>query len=385
MHVLQTPVRFYPDVGGVESHVRELSSRLVDRDHAVTVLCAETDDAPRRETVEGVSVVRLSSPCSIANTDLTPWLPVAAIRLARRVDIIHTHLPTPWSADISALAGAVTGTPVVVTYHNDIVGDGIFDRVAGAYNATALRVTLRLADRIIVTRAEYAAESNLLPRYGSAVRTVRNGVDVERFQPSTVAPSEQRSIGLDPGSETVFFLSVLDEYHGYKGLDVLLEAMAELAGRETDPPQLVVGGDGPRLEHYKSLARELGVAELVTFVGYLAAGDVPTAYNAADVFVLPSTSAKQEGFGLVALEALACETPVITTDIVGVAEEIADGGFGAVVSPNDPIGLADAISAVLRDQPDVHAGRQLCLEDYSWESSVDDLLGVYRSVLEAES
>jgi glycosyltransferase involved in cell wall biosynthesis len=148
-------------------------------------------------------------------------------------------------------------------------------------------------------------------------------------------------------------------------------------------PQLVVGGDGPLRAQYARTARERGLAEHVTFTGYIPDDALPAAYAAADVFTLPSTNPDQEGFGLVALEALACETPVVTTDIVGIAADIQRTAVGRVVEPGDPRALADAIRATLEESPDVGPGRRLCVESYSWTSSVEDLLAVYRRVLGA--
>lgn len=384
MHILQTPVRFYPVVGGVESYVYELGRRLCARGHRLTVLCADTGTGETPDTVDGMEVRRLFSPGSIANTNITPTLPAHLLRYVRQADIIHTHLPTPWSADLSVLAGRATGTPVVVTYHNDIVGEGVFAPVAALYNATALRVTLRLADRIIFTRGGYAGAADHLNPRRHATTVVSNGVDVDRFQPR-VNDERARQLGFASDRQNLFFLSVLDSYHEYKGLDVLLTTMEKFIESMQVPPQLVVGGDGPRRDHYESLIRERGLDDHVTFAGYIDDDVLPVAYTAADAFVLPSTDASQEGFGLVALEALACETPVVSTDVVGVANEIRTRDLGAVVPPENPQALATAIRAVLEGSPDVAAGRELCVTEYAWSESVTDLLAVYEAVCEGSS
>lgn len=384
MDILQTPVRFYPAVGGVESYVYELGRRLCARGHRLTVLCAATGAGQTPDTVDGMEVRRLFSPASIANTNITPTLPVHLLQYARQADVIHTHLPTPWSADLSVLAGAVTGTPVVVTYHNDIVGEGMFAPVAALYNATALRVTLRLADRILLTREGYADAADHLTSRHHETTVVPNGVDVDRFQPR--CDNERvRQLGFAPDRQNLFFVSVLDAYHEYKGVDVLLAAMETLIESRAVPPQLVIGGDGPRRDHYETLVRERGLDGYVTFAGYIDDDVLPAAYTAADAFVLPSTDASQEGFGLVALEALACETPVVTTDVVGVADEIRTRDLGAVVPSGNPQALATGIRTVLEGSPNVAAGRELCVTEYAWSESVTELLAVYEAVCEDSS
>lgn len=386
MKVLQTPVRYVPFTGGVEAYVRDISTTMVKMGHEVTVICANvSSESESNETIDGVQVRRLRSVGQIANTNITPRLPDVVLRKARQSDVIHTHLPTPWSADWSAMAAVLTRTPLVVTYHNDIVGSGFANQVAALYNSTALHFTLGVADRILTTTEEYISSSNHLQSYQKKISVVQNGVDVGRFRPASVDPAEQSNIGFDVTKPTVFFLSVLDEYHEYKGLEVLLSAVARLAKMDGITPQLLIGGDGNKRKYYEDRAAEFGINEHVTFAGYIPEEDLVKSYNSADVFVLPSTSSDQEGFGLVALEALACGTPVITTDVVGVADSIREQSLGVVVSPNDVESLAKGIQTginqVVGDRAIRQKCREFCENKYSWRSSVDELLVQYHEVL----
>jgi len=117
MRILQTPVRLFA-TGGVESYVRNLSRELVRMGHDVGVICS---DQPGENEVDGrVRTRTLKSWGHIANTSITPELPAAIWR--EDYDILHTHLPTPWSADWSGLISQLKRRPTVLTYHNDIVG-----------------------------------------------------------------------------------------------------------------------------------------------------------------------------------------------------------------------------------------------------------------------
>ncbi|QSG07089.1 Glycosyltransferase [Halapricum desulfuricans] len=364
----------------METYVHSLSRALVEAGHEVSVVCADPDvDAPALETVDGIEVHRLRTTGRIANTDLTPGLPVALLRELRRADVVHTHLPTPWSADVSAFLGHLADRPVVVTYHNDIVGTGLADRVARLYNRTVLRATLRTADRILITQPAYLGRSPHLEPFAGKVRVVSNGVDTDLFAPGDVPPDRQRELGFDPDGRNVFFLSVLDEFHAYKGLDVLLAALASDALSE--PPRLVVGGDGDARDGYEQRAERLGIADRVAFAGRLSTTELVDAYNAADTFVLPSTDGDQEGFGLVLLEALSCGVPVVCTDVVGVAEDVRDHDLGAVVEPGDERALAEAIGTVLgRETFDAAAARSLCQERYSWRSKAAEIVEIYEEI-----
>jgi glycosyltransferase involved in cell wall biosynthesis len=411
MRVLQTPVRFAPSIGGVETYVHSLSRELVRAGHEVSVVCARPEvRVPTLASIDGIEVHRLRSVGSIANTNLTPGLPVALLRELRRADVVHTHLPTPWSADVSAHLGLVADCPVVVTYHNDIVGAGLAGRVADVYNRTVLRSTLAIADRILVTQPAYVDRSPHLEPVADKVTVVSNGVDTDLFAPTALTPDRREALGFAADRHNLFFLSVLDSFHDYKGLDVLFQALAEWraaapgdeggaddrvggetgsddegdgpAGPPRGPrPHLVVGGDGDARSRYEASARESGLAEDVTFVGRLSTPDLVAAYNAADAFVLPSTDADQEGFGLVLLEALSCGSPVVCTDVVGVADDVRTHDLGAVVPPGDVDALADGLARVLgRTEFDADAARALCRDRYSWRAKAAEILEVYRAV-----
>jgi glycosyltransferase involved in cell wall biosynthesis len=150
---------------------------------------------------------------------------------------------------------------------------------------------------------------------------------------------------------------------------------------------LVVGGGGAARHRYETAARDRGLADHVTFVGHVPAADLPTAYSAADLAVLPSTDPAKEGFGLVALEALACGTAVVTTTAAGVAGHLSDAGCATVVTPGDAGALAEGIEEALRadESGACGGGRDLCVDRYSWEASVDDLEAVYEAVRRGSS
>lgn len=379
MHILQTPVRFHPHIGGVETYVHELSKKLIDLGHDVSVVCAKVNpETDYHEQIDDIDVHRLSSICNIANTNLTPALPMAVYRQAQTADIIHTHLPTPWSADLSALAGAATGTPVVLTYHNDIIGEGFADYVARLYNQTMLRVTLRLVDAVVVTQPDYCDHSPHLDPYQDKIEVVHNGVDVNRFRPVAIDEAERSRLGFDAGRPNVFFLSVLDGHHSYKGLDVLLEAVSLLDDRSGMVPHLLVGGEGNARPKYEQRATRLGINDRVTFLGYVDDDDLVAYYSGADLFALPSLSVEQEGFGLVLLEALASGTPVVATDVVGISDAIRENDIGTIVPRNDPAELADVIEkGVSTDRFDEQRSRLVCTTNYSWAASAKAMEELY--------
>jgi len=379
MHVVQTHTRYFPHVDGVGSTVRGLSRELVARGHRVTVLCSKVDPSrPATEEIEGVRVRRIPTAGQISDTELPLSLPVELARTVPDADVLHAHLPTPWTADVTALGGSLSGTPTVLTYHNDLVGTGLASHAAALYNRTGLKLTLRLVDRITITQPDYLTDSAHLDQFAEKVTVVPNGVDPATFNP----PGEKFRTGARP---QVFFVALLDENHTYKGLDVLIDALAHLAESEdaTVCPDLIIGGDGGNRATYEQQVLDHGLNDRVTFLGYVPEADLPRRYAEADAFVLPSRSCAQEGFGLVLLEALACETPVVTTPVVGIADTIAAEPIGTLVDSDDPAALADGIGAVLDGAIDLDRDRMrtICEERFSWGASVDTLEEVYRDLV----
>ena len=179
MKILQTPVRFYPFTGGVENYVYYTSRGLVELGHEIKVICANEPTSKKEEVVDGIMVKRLSYLTKIANTNITPGLPLALA--GEDYDIMHTHIPTPWSADWSLLDAVIKRKPLVVSYYNDITGKGAAGAFANLYNKTALKLLLKRADKIIIIQENYSSTSSHLSKYKDKIVVVPCGADVDRF------------------------------------------------------------------------------------------------------------------------------------------------------------------------------------------------------------
>lgn len=365
LSILQTPVRFSPAIGGVEKYVLELSKVLVETGDDVTVVSADEPHDDAISKVDGITSIRLPYKTKVANTNITRGL--FKTLESQDFDVIHTHIPTPWSADISALVSLVKRKPLIVTYHNDLTGDGIAGAIARVYNATLLRLVLRRAKKIIITQEKYLEYSAHLKPYKNKVVVVPLGVN----QPKKL--SVKRDVN------QLCFMSVLDKYHEYKGLDVLLEALAN-ARAEYPKLHLVVGGKGELIEKYRKQARELGIADAVKFLGYITDEERDTMYASSGAFVLPSVNSL-EGFGIVALEALTYGTPVITTSLAGSSAYIKEHDAGIVVPPKDVKALAAALRKLCKDPKRAKAmgenGRAFAAKEFSWKSIASRMHDVY--------
>jgi glycosyltransferase involved in cell wall biosynthesis len=255
------------------------------------------------------------------------------------------------------LAAWIKKKPFVVTYHNDITARGVNSYIAALYNRIFLPLVLKKAERIIITRTHF--KSQFLDNYREKLIHIPPGVNTEQFK-----PVDYPKIG------DLFFLSVLDEYHRYKGIEILFSAINQLKDKYPGI-RVIVGGSGVQSDHYKKKAVGMGIAPNIVFAGYIPDQDLLKYYRGTSAFVLPSTDPTREGFGLVLLEAMACGRPVLTTDIAGMADDIKEFGSGIIIPRENPESLAKAISWFMENPGEAEAmgraARKLIEERYDWK------------------
>jgi glycosyltransferase involved in cell wall biosynthesis len=166
-----------------------------------------------------------------------------------------------------------------------------------------------------------------------------------------------------------------------KAYDVLLNAMRMVRERGYDL-RLVIVGDGPEAARLSELASKLGIAAAVAFVGEVPHDEIGPFYHGAKFFV---HTAREEGFGMVIVEAMSCRKAVVATRVGGIPEFVRDGETGILVLPDDPASLADGITRLEKDEELRSAmgerGYELVAGQYGWERMVDEYLGAYELVL----
>jgi D-inositol-3-phosphate glycosyltransferase len=234
-------------------------------------------------------------------------------------------------------------------------------------------------DRILTSSER---EKEHLLRYcglsAEAVGVVPCGVDLERFHPVGKARARER-LALDPREPVVLYVG---RFAALKGIDRLLEAMSHMK-RRRELRLMIVGGDGKQASESRelaSLSRRFGIQERVTFVGRVDHEQMPFYYSAADVLALPSY---YESFGLVALESLACGTPVVTTKVGAMDRVIRQDKTGRVVPDGSPPILAQALEAFLpgsnrRSAEEIRAS----VLGWSWSGAASAMANEYSLLLD---
>ncbi|NCC37312.1 MAG: glycosyltransferase family 1 protein [Chloroflexia bacterium] len=244
------------------------------------------------------------------------------------------------------------------------------------------RMTLRSAACLLFTSKDYGYASHSRPLVHASsvcIRELPNGVDVNTFAPGSGVALRQR-LGVGTAQPLVLLVGGLDRAHYFKGVSILLHALAALPSSV----QAMIVGDGDLRSDYEATAAQLGLAERVAFVGRVSDAELPEYYRAADVTVLPSTT-MGEAFGLVLIESLACATPVVASNLPGVRTVVEHGNDGVLVPPGDVTALTTALDVLLGNPGQRKAmgrcGRAKVLARYAWPIIGTRLEQIYAEVL----
>jgi glycosyltransferase involved in cell wall biosynthesis len=207
-----------------------------------------------------------------------------------------------------------------------------------------------------------------------------NGVDSSIFCPGCA--SDELAYGRGGSARIVLLVASLDRAHYFKGVNIFLQALAQLPVTS----QGIVVGDGDLRGAYEATAVELGIASRVRFTGRVSNEELAQYYRLADVTVLPSVT-MGEAFGIVLLESLASGTPVVASNLPGVRTLVNHGDDGLLVTPNDPSALAEALRQILIDERQCREmgmrGREKIRADFDWSQIGRRLEAIYAEVLHA--
>lgn len=345
-------------VGGVERVLGRLATEVARQGHEVTLLCS-TATRSRATWEDGVRVVRVRRKGRLFRA------PMAGLagHLPREADLVHVPATYPFTTAPVLSAAHRRGIPAVLDFHFEPSPPGLAGEAAAAAWAAWGPRTYRLADAVLVRSRAYALTAPSLRGLEARWRVVPNGVDALRFRPQGEAM---------PGD----YLLAVGRLVPYKGLEVLLHAAAQLPGA----PPLVIAGEGPLRSRLETEAERLGLD--ARFLGRVPDALLPSLYRGARLTVLPSVN-RQEAFGITLVESMACGTPVVASDLPGVAEVARLGGM--VAPPGDAPALAEVLRQALQPGalPRGEALAARVRAEYDWPVIAARVLAVYEEVLRA--
>ncbi|SMC91843.1 D-inositol-3-phosphate glycosyltransferase [Kibdelosporangium aridum] len=381
------------DAGGMNVYIAQTATRMAERGVEVEVFTRATSSElpPVAELAPGVLVRHVpAGPYEVLDRSELPAQLCAFTAAVLRTeannepgfyDLVHSHY---WlSGQVGWLARDRWGVPLVHTAHtlarvkNAALAEG--DTPEPRVREIGEQQVVDQADSLVANTEMEA--NDLICQYDAdpaKVSTVSPGVDLRQFTPgSQLEARAALGIALDA---TVF--AFVGRIQPLKAPDVLLHAAAELLAQgRVDRSKLVVlvvgGPSGTGLEQPRALqdlAVQLGIQDVVRFLPPLPGPALAKVYRAADVVAVPSHN---ESFGLVAIEAQACGTPVVATDVGGLRVAVNDGVSGLLVSGHSSVDWANALarSAELRGKLSVGALNHA--RAFSWDHTTDELIGAY--------
>ena len=388
------------ETGGMNVYARELARELSRRGHRVDIFTRSQDptvphEVPGLEIGARVFHIPAGPEAPYNKHRLFDYLPefVQGVRAEVehenvRYDVYHAHY---WlSGWVARELQRDQPAPIVQMFHTlgamkNQVARGHADRETERRLAIE-REIMRFADRVVAaTPRDRQQMIDLYDAPRNKISIISPGVDLNLFHPLDIQDTQQYF----KDDHTVLFVGRIDPI---KGIDTWFRAMKLVV--EEDPSLrgrlcvCLIGGDIDEDEPDAELARlqalkdELGIADVVAFLGKRSQESLPFYYASADVVVMPS---RYESFGMVALEAMACGTPVVASDVGGLSFIVRDGETGYLVPEGDARAMADCLTRILHD-PELRArlgkrGVEVARQ-YAWTHIVDQIEALYCEVLD---
>jgi phosphatidylinositol alpha-mannosyltransferase len=364
---------YYPQLGGVPEHVHHMAKELEALGHQATIVTSHMRmhghvDPPYVRRVGTSVVIYANGGVARLTVGWRLTAKLAELFRSERFDIVHVHgglspvlgIVAPWAAERA-------GIPVVATFHTwfpSSIGYRLWRKPLQ-----------RILDRHAATIAVSTAARDAMARYFTAPwEIIPNGVDTTFFRPGLTP--EDRRVGPADRRRTGPTLLWLGRIEPRNDLETVLAALPRVLERHPGA-RLTVVGDGPWRSRMERAARGLGSA--VHFAGY-ANGDRPNYYRGADVYVCPT---RRASFGVTLLEAMACGTPLLVSDIPAF-RDVAGKSQAVFAPPGDAAAWGDALNSLIADTARREAmtveGRRVA-ERHAWPLVAQRVLAVYRRVL----
>lgn len=381
LHIVHYLPRIRLEEGGVVRSVIDLCAALAEAGQRVTMLTHDASDAPDAWTGAAAAPrVVVVKPVGMAVRRPS----AEACAAIAEADVVHLH--TPWEAGNLPIAREARrcGTPYIVSVHGMLDDWSMAQRRAKKEAFLAAVGTRFLEDAAFVhctAEAELTQARQRFPQgRGVVTPLVFDVSEYERLPGPEIAGERWPRLRHD--RPALLFLSRL---HYKKGVELLIDVAASLRDRGLDFDVLIAGpGEDDYVESLRSRVRERRLEDRVEFIGLVSGVQKISLYQAADLFVLPTS---QENFGFVFFEALAAGTPVVTTTGVDTWPELEESG-GAVITACEGAAMADAVESLLRDERRRkemgERGRNWTLERFGGSRVVEEYVGLYRRAIEEQ-
>ncbi len=373
-------------VGGIARVVNDLSKRLIKDGHEVTVITYKEGNAPYYELDKGVKVYRVDNFMINAN-NFIDWIMQLNFNMIAKAgeiiaqegkfDVIHAH---DWLVAYAAKTlKQAYNMPIVSTIHATEAGrnSGIREPNQKYINDTEWMLTYESTEVIVNSNYMKSELQRLFGLPFEKINVVPNGVNITNYSGIERDYEFRRRYALDNEKIILFMGRLVYE----KGVQYLIGAMPKILEHYHDA-KLVIAGKGGMIEELKQEVNNLGLGNKVCFAGYLNGKDVGKMYKAADISVFPST---YEPFGIVALEAMLAEIPVVVSDIGGLNEIVEHRETGMKSYCGNSNSIADSILELLFDpalcSSMVKKAKAKVRNQYNWNKIAQDTHFTYQKAI----
>jgi len=390
------PNRYYPQLG---TFIKQSIDSIADQGVDVTVISPKPFVLPfsafpyhnffKLPRIEHTEKYDLHYPRYIYAVPKKYFYPVTGISYSRFVseyaikninpepDLIHAHFSYPDGYGMMKLAKKWK-VPLVISALGTIERKVAYE---GSYTSRQIIEAMNFAEKVLSVSEDLKLHIVNLGIKEEKVHVVPNGVDTGKFKP--VGKEHARNLlKLPQDKNIVLFVGALREI---KGVDYLIEAAKNFVNTNTG--LFMVGRDDGLRKNLEKRTRELKIADYIRFTGPVNHEDIPLWISASDILVLPSLS---EGRPNVVLEALACEVPVVATDVGGIPELMVDGETGYLVPAKNPAELSRKINKLLEDKSQREnmgkLGRKSIIQrGLTWEAHAKKTVDIYSELLQKSS
>ena len=340
---------FLPNDGGIARLMTELY-HCFDKDKAdFSVVLLEDKKVVPQEKIHQISKPRL----------LREWAAFLKVRRHK-----HTIISALWYPDGLIASFSKAKNKVVLVHGTELLPNP--SPIKEFFLGRMRRRVLEKAD-LIVANSQFTADLVKEKFDIKSVQIIHPGVDIQRFSPASKQKAKQIF-----KVENKFVLSTLSVIRRHKGLETIFAALAKIPIEIRENITLLVGGKGEATDYYQALCQQKGISDNVKWLGFVAEKDLPDFYRASDLFLLTSVSDNAlEGFGMVLIEAQACETPVIGTKSGGIIDAVEEGNGGFLIEEKDSEKLEELIVHLYQSPKELEivekAARLRVEENFTWE------------------
>ena len=362
---------YTPYISGVTEAARIEAEELAkDPNNSVTVVCSNHDNLPQEEVINNVRVIRTPVIMKISKGTVSPKFISTVKKLSIENDIVNIHLPM---LEAGAITKVVDNHKLVITYQCDInLPNSILNNFIVNVMDLSHKIAFKKTQKIVVSSVDYANSSRVLNDFKN--KLIEISPPLKNITPINVE-RDYNVIG--------FCGRIVEE----KGIDVLLKAF-EIIKKKKKNMKLKIAGDYKKVAGgsvYSKLREYIdrNNIEDVTFLGRLSDEDLIKFYSSIGVFVLPSINSL-EAFGMVQLEAMICNTPVVASNLPGVRTIVQKTKMGLIAEVRDEQELAEKIIEVIDNRKKYVKPREEILNKFSTEIMVSKYYELFRRITRGE-